>query len=269
MSNIFKNAVSRMDKMEEEFLGPDYSYVGKIRSPKELGMGDEGTLDQMGTNIGGIINYAKILVEGGGPASKKYDCGPYTDMVECMKWRKKTKQKPPKPLGNKFFLKTGVKCKDKKTGKEFDRYTYHNNQADGNLKIAGISLGESFSDFKGLVPSMMESTNELNPLPLFGAFMEGSKPTCRKLTLEVIDKEDNVSEETHYIADLDVSYMNECWFKDKINPVTKEKCPESFISSNDIMKSMKYNKLDNKPFANLYNAGFSMFVVYLLYKTLY
>lgn len=267
MSNIFKDAASGASKMQQEFLGPDYSYVSKIRSPKKMGMGTKGTLAQMEKNISGIINYSTILVEGGGPASMKW-C-PYDDIEYCHKWRKRTNQKPVEPLGNKFFLKTGVKCKDKKTGKEVERYTYHNNQADGNLKLAGVSLGDSFSDFKGLVPSMMESTNELNPMPLFGAFMQGGKPTCRKLTMPVVDKNDISSKESHHISDLDISYMDECWFPNRKNPVTGDKCPESFISSNDTMRSLKYSKLDDKPFANLYNAGYGMLIVYLLYKTLY
>ena len=40
MSNIFKDAASGASKMQQEFLGPDYSYVSKIRSPKKNGYGD-------------------------------------------------------------------------------------------------------------------------------------------------------------------------------------------------------------------------------------
>jgi hypothetical protein len=267
MSNIFKDAAAGASKVQQEFLGENYSYFNKIRTPKKMGMGTKGTLKQMEKNIGGIMNYSSILVEGGGPASMKW-C-PYSDIEYCRKWRKRTKQKPPTPLGNKFFLKTGVKCKDKKTGKMVDRYTYHNNQADGNLKIAGISLGSGFSDFKGLVPSMMESTNELNPMPLFGAFMQGGKPVCRKITMEVVNKNDVSSKQARHVSDLDISYMDECWFPNGKNPVTGDKCPEGFISSNNIMDSLKINKLDDKPFANLYNASYGMLLVYLIYKTLY
>ena len=267
MSNIFKNAISGANNIQQEFLGPDYSYTSKIRTPKKMGMGTKGTLDQMEKNVSGIINYSKILVEGGGPASMKW-C-PFPDMNYCRSWRSRTRQKAPTPLGNKFFLKTGVKCKDKKTGKEVDRYTYHNNQADGNFKIAGVSLGGAFSDFKGLIPSMIESTGELNPMPLFGSFMQGSKPTCRKITMEVVDSKDRSKKESRHVSDLDISYMDECWFPNRKNPVTGDRCPEGFISSNSIMRELKAKKLDDKPFANLYNAGYGMLVLYLIYKALY
>jgi len=267
MSNLFKDAADGASKIQQEFLGPDYSYVSKIRTPKKMGMGTKGSLGQMEKNIAGIINYSKILVEGGGPASMKW-C-PYSDIEYCRKWRRRTKQKKPTPLGNKFFLKTGVKCKDKKTGKMVDRYTYHNNQADGNIKLAGISMGGAFSDFKGLVPSMMDSANELNPMPLFGSFMQGGEPVCRKLRMEVVDKNDNSKKESKHVADLDISYMDECWFPNGKNPVTGDRCPEGFISSNSTMRELKGMKLDDKPFANLYNAGYGLLVLYIVYKALY
>ena len=38
------------------------------------------------------------------------------------------------PMGNKFFLKTGAKCKDTQSGKKVDRFMYVNNVPDGQIR---------------------------------------------------------------------------------------------------------------------------------------
>ncbi len=249
MSKFFKDVQKGAGNLEQEFLGPTYSYHSKIRSPDEMGMSSAGNLNAMGKNISGILGYSQLLIEGGGRA-----------------------QKPNGVLGNKFFLKTGGKCKDS-AGKEHERYLYFNNQADGNYKLGGMNLGKSFSNFKGVIPSIMQTTGELNPLPMFGAFMQGSKPACRKIRMDTVDKNDRKSSAQHYVADADIGNMDECWFPNGKNPVNGNSCPESFISANKYFNKLKKKRgkfeLKDKPLANAVNAGFGALLIYFLYKIMY
>jgi hypothetical protein len=89
--NIFKDSLSNAKCLEESAMGPAYPYWKNIRSPSELGMTDKGTISAMAKDVAGLINYVEVLVTGSGKGSKTG-----------------------KPLGNKFFLKTGAKCMDDK-----------------------------------------------------------------------------------------------------------------------------------------------------------
>ena len=85
--NFFDKALKDVDNLEQELLGPDYKYFKQINTPSEIGMSSEGSISTLTYDIVGLINYVKLLAEGGGSASK----------VDG-------------PLGNKFFLRTGAKC---------------------------------------------------------------------------------------------------------------------------------------------------------------
>ena len=64
-------------------VDPLYDYHKNIKSPSEMGLSSKGTINQMGKNVIGLIDYVQILVTGSGKASKTG-----------------------KPLGNKFFITT-------------------------------------------------------------------------------------------------------------------------------------------------------------------
>jgi hypothetical protein len=161
-------------------MSDDYPYYKYIKSPEQLGMSDKGTLVQMGKDIKGLISYTEVLVSGKSEASK-------------------TGQ----PLGNKYFKNTGGKCKDP-SGKEQDRYIYINNVPDGSIPFISSGMGINFSDFRGLIPGVIGNIGALNPAALLNAFVAGTTPACKKITMQTIDNNNIKGTGTYYVATVDI-----------------------------------------------------------------
>ena len=53
------------------FQGKPYDYSSKIRSPVELGMSDNGSMDTIGKNMYGVKGYINALLTGSGKAIKE------------------------------------------------------------------------------------------------------------------------------------------------------------------------------------------------------
>lgn len=242
MSNIFQSAMGDLNQLQQDLLGPDYEYWKQVRTPSELGMSGDGNLRALSRNVTGLVDYVQVLVAGGGGASKVNG-----------------------PMGNKFFLKTGAKCKDKNTGHKVDRFVYVNNVPDGQIPFISQGLGGmSFSNFQGLVPGALGDLNVLNPFAMFQAFMMGNFPNCEPLTMETIDANNTKSQQTQYVATVDIKNMNPCWFQNERNPVTGNSCRRAF-------QSMIEEKLNNQQIPSgivptLFFAGASGLSLYLLYK---
>jgi hypothetical protein len=241
MSNVFQDVLSNASKVEEKLLGPTYPYYNNIRPPNEIGMSNRGTLQQMGRNIDGLINYVEVLVSGKSRASR-------------------TGQ----PLGNKFFLKTGAKCIDKDTNEEVDRYIYVNNVPQGNIPFISSGLGVNFKEFRGLIPGSMSNLNALNPFSIMQSFLSGSRPECQKITLETIDNNNKKSSESHYVTLIDIQNMDPCNFQNRINPITGRRCRETFENIGSEYKEEL--KMPDDVYAQLYLAGVAGLGIYLLYR---
>ena len=210
MSNFFQDVMGDLDNVEQDLLGPDYQYFKQIKTPSELGVTNSGGLDNLAGDISALIAYVELLVSGGGDASVTG-----------------------KPSGNKFFLKTGAKCKvvsnDSTNGTIVDRYSYVNNVPDGNIPFISSGLGGvQFSEFEGLIPGTMSDMAALNPFSLFQAFQLGSTPDCQSVTLETIDANNNVSSATNFVATADIKNMPAVWFSNKTNPITGAAEREAF-----------------------------------------
>ena len=146
-------------------------------------------------------------------------------------------------LGNKFFLQTGAKCRaidkctdkdDVTTCKEVNRYIYVNNVPQGNMT----------------------------------AFLSGSTPNCQEITLQTIDVNNNKSSETHYVTLTDIINMDPCSFPKKKNPLTNEKCKETFQSGgfqSGVSKDATPVMSDD-PLAQLYIASLAAVGIYILYR---
>ena len=206
--NIFQDSLANAKCLEESTMGPTYPYWKNIRSPSELGMSDKGTITAMTKDIAGLVSYVELLVTGNGKASKTG-----------------------KPLGNKFFLKTGAKCMDDKK-KLQDRYIYVNNVPLGNVPFISSGMGTNFKQMRGLLPGTMSNLNSLNPFEIIQGFSAGGTPPCQKVTLQTINNDNKVSKETHYITTVDLQSMDPCNFMDGKNPVTKKKCKQAFGNMN-------------------------------------
>jgi len=246
MSNLFEDVLTNLKGAEEKYIGPDYPYYKYIKTPAQLGMSGDGSLKQLGTDIDGLINYVDVLVSGNGKASA-------------------TGQ----PLGNKFFLQAGGKCKDVKTGQDVDRYVYINNVPTGNIPFISSGLGVNFSEFKGLIPGTISNLNALNPMAMFQAFLSGSKPDCQEVTMETIDIYNNRSTQTHFVTLVDLKNMDPCIFPDKKNAFTDpvKTCNETFTNLNNSQpQCYTCYKIPKDPMTQIYFASVGVLGIYILYK---
>ena len=241
MSSFFEEIKNDASEVEEKLLGPTYPYYSNIKTPSSLGLSSNGTLSQAAKNVSGLINYTEVLVTGSSKASKSGG-----------------------PLGNKFFLNTGGKCKDTATGNSVDRYIYINNVPTGNIPfVSDLGIG-NFSDFKGLIPGSMTNLNALNPFKIMGAFFTGSNPDCQAITMEVIDNDNNKSTETKYVATTDIQSLDPCIFDNKKNPVSGDGCTEAYQNYSP------YNdnrfRLPNDPIVHIYFASVGALLLYIIHK---
>ena len=244
-NNPFEEVLRDAKAAEAKYIGPDYPYYKYIKTPSEIGMSSKGTLSALGKDIDGLINYVELLVSGGGKASATG-----------------------KPLGNKFFLKTGGKCTDTATQEEADRYIYINNVPAGNIPFVSSGLGVNFSEFKGLIPGTLSNLNAFNPMEIFQSFLAGAKPECRPLTLETIDTYNNKSTETHHVTLIDIQNMDPCSFPDRKNPVTGAPCRETFATMQPLQPApvpkQQFHIPSGDPWVQLYFAGLGVLGLYLV-----
>jgi hypothetical protein len=242
--NIFEEVLTNASGVEERILGKNYPYYKNIKPPSEIGMSDQGSLQALGNDINGLIQYVEVLVSGNSGASRTGG-----------------------PLGNKFFLPTGQKCKDTATGQEVDRYIYVNNVPQGNIPIISQGLGVNFSSFKGLIPGTMSNLNVLNPFAIMQSFLSGSVPDCQKITMETINNDNYRSSETHYVTTVDIKNMDPCSFPNRVNPlVANSVCRETFENNNDINNETYNLQLPNDPITQIYFAGLGGVAIYIIYR---
>jgi len=241
MNNIKSNdpgdgGANPMAKMEE-YVGPEYNYGKYIKNPDEMDMSEKGTMLQLANNMIGITAYSDLLVSGNSNA-------------------KKTRG----PLGGQFFINTGGKCKpakykgkddngkpqyeEDKPGDTAKRWVYINNQPKGIDPLTGIKHG-----MKGLVPGIMENSAALNPMAMMSAMAQPAVPYCKKITRSTTNK----GNQSKHVAYSDI--------------------PEGFVTMykalnhNENINSPKIFNFKNKSFLNIYNTGFTLLLLYLLYET--
>jgi hypothetical protein len=250
-AGFFNKLKAGAHQMGEDFTGPDYRYQDFIKTPKEQGMSGAGNFDALAKNIGGIINYSNILTKGTGPAKIGNN-----------------------PLGNKFFLKTAGKCApaenagtrcDAKTPCPSTAPKCFKNQCwkpvknwkggDGALKaqrwlfIDNTTKGKlpfirGESSFKGIVPGMLENIMEMNPIEVLTAFGGEATPLCKKVKSKVT----RVTK---------VRGRNKYYYENWNKYVALTDLPENFAN--------RFQNLENKPILHLYNTGFGLLMVYILF----
>jgi hypothetical protein len=174
MSNIFQDVLNDAKGVEQQLLGPDYNYVGKIKTPGQLGVSTDGTISAMTKDISALINYTEVLVTGQGDGTTVGG-----------------------PLGDKFFLQTGQTCKDVDSGEEVTRSIYINNIPDGSIPFITTALGgEKFDTFEGLIPGAMGNVTALNPFAMMQSFLSGSVPECKYVNYPVVVDAGNPNTQT-------------------------------------------------------------------------
>lgn len=186
-----------------------FPYYKKISTPNELGITADG--NKIEENVKNLKRYDDILISGTNG-----------------------------PLGNKYFAPTGARCRDTASQRVVPRSIYINNVQDVSAPFVNNISGENYTQYKGLIPSIITDINEINPYKIYQAFTIGSEPRCRLLNMETINKDGikNSIQQSGYIANIDIQTMNECWFPDKKNPLTQKTCKESFSSTTDSIADM-------------------------------
>jgi hypothetical protein len=219
----FQQAASDPKGLEQALLGPSYPYAKFVKLPNQMGMSGDGGMSTLTNDIEGIMSYVDILVQGGGNASATG-----------------------KPLGNKYFVpiqgiqctpSNKIPCKDAAGNKIAcpdikdglaPRSIYVDNVPTGNIPFVSAATGTDFSQLRGLVPGIMQSAEALNPLALFGGFLQGAHPPCSYINMEVIGN-DNVSRrQGGWVLDSEISGMDACTFGSGGNPLTGTPCVEAF-----------------------------------------
>ena len=247
--NIFQEILKDPVGVEEKLLGPTYPYYKNIKTPSQIGMSDKGTIQQMGKDINGLISYVELLVQGKSKASATGG-----------------------PLGNKFFLQTGAKCraidkctnkKDTSTCKQANRYIYVNNVPQGNIPFISSGLGVNFSEFKGLIPGAMGNLNILNPFAIMQSFLSGSTPDCQELTMQTISIDNVNSSETHYVTLTDIQNIDPCSFSSGKNPISNTQCRETFKTG---VAANASPVLPKDPIIQVYFATLACIGIYILHN---
>jgi hypothetical protein len=130
-----------------DILGPTYDYSEQVPGPGQLGVGGNGSFNQLFTNLGAVSKYVKIMISGDG-----------------------------RSLGNAYFVSTGSTC-IAPDGSEQSRKNYINNFPSGNVPSSMNDLGAGGS-LNGLLPGIVGDIKGLNPVYLFKSLTEEGTPSC-------------------------------------------------------------------------------------------
>jgi hypothetical protein len=243
-ASFFKTVANNPSSVASSFTGPDYQYAKFVRSPAKMGMGSSG--GNLDADVAGIINYVRLLIEGGGPASA-------------------TGQ----PLGDKFFITTGGQCDS--DGSKVHRSIYIDNVPHGNIPFLD-DIGMDMTMFDGMLPGILGDLGALNPVGLFGAFMQGATPPCSQVTLKTIDENNAHGIGTGFIVNSEIPEIDACNFENGTNSITGEKCTESFISANEALRNPHQTRpltLKNNKMASVYTGAVGLLMVYIIYRLVY
>ena len=234
---MFEQSADDPDGVQSDLLGESYSYSDQIKSPTQLKMSSHGSFSTMEKNMKGMFAYVDLLVTGNSNASKNG-----------------------KPLGNKFFLKTGATCKDITTNKDVDRYVYIDNVPNGTIPF---TMGDdSSSEFKGLIPGTLGNISAFNPFTILQGFVTGTDASCEEITMEVIDSNDTSSTESKHVMLTDIKSISPCSFSNNKNKITNESCDEAFTTNSGLLDINK----EKDPMLQLYYLSVSLLGLYILFK---
>lgn len=247
----------------ESILGPSYNYVSHIKTPGELDMSARGSFNALSDDVSGILAYIDLLVSGHGDlgvaGKTMLPNGYFVDYRG--------------PLGNKFFLKTPVKCTDKATGKKVKRHIYINNVPDGEIPlISNLDGNISFDAFQGLLPGVLSNLAQIRPMQILSAFTTGSSPTCQKVTMEVIDTNNQKKYDFGYITNDDISIMPTKWFPEMAGLRQSDYDlddyeDENFCTMHTKKKEIRdYSKMPDNILIKIYYSMLGLLGIYILLK---
>jgi hypothetical protein len=206
-----------------------YPYSKYILQPDKLGASPSAGITPLKNDVKALISYVQVLVSGQSNAQAV------------------------SPLGNKYFMDTGGKCKDA-TGAEQTRYVYINNVPDGDIPFISAAMGENMTSFEGLVPGVLGNIAYMNPAKLFTAF--DKETPCQKIKMPIRDINNATSEDEKYVCESDIKEYNPCWFSNRNNPVTNQSCRQGMTTS----------KVHSDKVVKIYAASIYLLGAYILFR---
>jgi len=156
-----------------EVTGPNYSYTNAIPLPREIGVNDGDSIDSVKSALKGVAYYVDVV--GFGSSS--------VQMTQGMDL---------KPIGVRFWMKTGYKCSNGAT-----MWEYVNGIPDG--KAFGDDMAKRLADggypaVRGLAPGILEDVRAaFDPVPVMDSIFGSGFPSCKLVRKEVGDQDGNVA----------------------------------------------------------------------------
>lgn len=154
--------------MTEEGGFPNYSYTDELKGPAELGIRRDGSFRQISNALAGVNYYVDALGFAEPTTYTKFKGGAFTDQ---------------KPLGIRYFAKTGTTCSNGAS-----MYEYIDTIPKGRVfgeRIVRELNNMGLPRLRGLAPGIVEDgLGAMNPVPLYKA-ATGGYPKCKKQTARV------------------------------------------------------------------------------------
>jgi hypothetical protein len=194
-------------------MGETYPYYEMIKSPDELGASPKGTMQALKKDVQALGDYVDVLITGTSRA-----------------------QRGNGPLGNKYFMSANSDCKDS-NGVSHPRYVFINN-IPGDTSLVGSANGKKVTQYRGLVPGIIQDVLYINPSKLFSAFSQGD--TCRQVTMETRDITNAVKKESQYVLEDDLVTYPASWFEEGIHPILTATESENFTTEEDLPEMVYY-----------------------------
>uniref|UniRef100_A0A6C0B7W8 Uncharacterized protein n=1 Tax=viral metagenome TaxID=1070528 RepID=A0A6C0B7W8_9ZZZZ len=206
-----------------------YPYSKYILQPELLGASPKAGINPLKNDVKALISYVEVLTSGRSNAQSI------------------------NPLGNRYFMDTGGKCKDS-AGVKQTRYVYINNIPDGNIPFISSAMGQNMTSFEGLVPGVLGNIAYINPAKLFKAFDKESP--CQKIKMPIRDINNNQTVEEKHVCESDIKEYNPCWFYNRVNPVTGVPC----------RSGMTTRTIPDDKMVQVYAASIYLLGAYLLFR---
>ena len=152
-------------------LGPKYSFADELKTPSEMGIRKDGSVDGIMRAVGGINYYVDAI-----------GFGESTMLANTLGMHQN-------PLGVQYFVKTGAMCSN-----GADMYEYISTVPNGLPGRVGDEVQKTLGvKFRGLAPGIVEdAAGALNPLPMFQAVIGSGYAKCKKVTMPVGDLNGNI-----------------------------------------------------------------------------
>ena len=128
------------------------------------------------------------------------------------------------------------------------------------VPLDGLELLLKGTGFESKIDANNNIQDQINPYSIMQSFFTGSISSCQSIEMEVIDNNNQSSNESHYATLVDIQNINPCSFLNGENPLTKKKCLNPYKLSNTDFY------LKNNILIQLYFLALSLIGIYILYK---